>query len=104
MTRKTMLATGIILAVAALIFFAARTGASPSGLPGSIVAVDPIGQRIQVVDNANIEYRFQCTESTTLTMNGFAASFNQLAPGQRVEVQYEPDTFIALQVDASSRW
>ena len=53
-----------------------------------------VGQRIQVVDSANIEYWFQCTESTTLTLNGFAASFNQLAAGQRVEVQYEPDTFI----------
>ena len=103
MTRKTILATSIVLSIAALVFFTARTPASPSGLTGAIVAVDSVGHRIQVVDSANIEYWFQCTESTTLTLNGFAASFDQLAQGQRVEVQYEPDTFIAVRVDAKSQ-
>lgn len=103
MTRRTFLAAGIGLSVVAMVFFARQIVAGPPGVTGAIVSVDANTQRIRVVETSSIEYWFQCTESTTLTLNGFAASFNQLAPGQRVEVQYEPDTFIAIQVDATSR-
>ncbi len=103
MSRKAMLAIGIGLSIAALIFFTTRGGASTPGATGAIVAVDSVAHRIRVVDNYSLEYWFHCTEGTTLTLNGFAASFNQLAAGQRVEVQYEPDTYIAVQIDAKSQ-
>ena len=102
MTRKTILASVIALSIAALVFFTTRTGASSPGATGAIVAVDSIQHRIRVVDDHSLEYWFHCTESTTLTLNGYAASFNQLAPAQRVDVHYEPDTFIVIQVDAKS--
>ena len=103
MSRKAMLAIGIALSIAALVFFTTRSGASTPGVTGAIVAVDSVAHRIRVVDSFNIEYWFHCTEATTLTLNGFAASFNQLAAGQSVAVQYEPDTFIAVRVDAKSQ-
>lgn len=102
MTRNKMLVTAIALSIAVLVFLATRGGASSPGVTGAIVAVDGAVPRIRVIDNTNIEYWFHCTERTTLTLNGFAASFNQLAAGQRVDVQYEPDTYIASQVDAKS--
>ena len=90
------------MAVAVVIFFAARTTANPPGVTGRIVAIDSVQYRVQVVDYGGLEYWFNCVESTVYTLNGFAASFNELAPGQHVDVKYEPDTFIVIQVDATS--
>jgi len=103
MIGKTILAIGIAGAVAAGVVFTRRTEANPPGLSGTIVAVDSRQHRVQVADSATIEYWIRINEATTITLNGFAASFNQLAAGQKVDVQYEPDTFIATQIDARTQ-
>src|SRR6516225_6552564 len=88
---KAVLAFVIAAAVAGGVIFTQRGKANPPITTGVIVAVDSMQRRIQVAENGGPEYWFRCTESTTITLNGFAASFNQLAAGQRVEVQYESD-------------
>jgi hypothetical protein len=99
---KVVLAFGIACALGGLAFFSHRAGANPPVAIGVIVAVESEQHRIQVVESGNSESWFRCTEGTTITLNGFAATFNQLAPGQRVEVQYESDSYIALHIDAKT--
>ena len=102
MTRTWILAIGLTLSVLAAIFFATKTAASPPGVEGTIVTVDASSQRIRVVDDDS-EYWFSCTPNTKISLNGYAATFNQLAIGQRAKVAYDPPSYEAIQVDAMPR-
>jgi hypothetical protein len=102
MTRTVALAIALTTSALAVVFVSARTLASPPGIEGTIMATDAAEQRIRVADDKT-EYWFQCTPSTTITLNGYAATFNQLAAGQKAKVVYDPAYFEALQVDAMPR-
>ncbi len=99
MTRTVALAVGLTVSVLAAILFSTRSSASPPGVKGTIMAVEAAEQRICVKDN-EAEYWFQCTPNTNITLNGYAATFSQLAAGQTAMVKYDPTNSEALQVDA----
>jgi hypothetical protein len=98
MVRTSILATCFALAGLAIFFFASPSEANPPIVHGAIVDIDSHSRRINVSSH-NTRYWFQCTENTIYTLNGFAASFTQLAVGQEVNVALDPHTREALRVD-----
>jgi len=102
MNRTVLIAIGIAASVLAAILFGANTAASPPGVDGTIAAIDASSHRINVVDD-DTEHWFACTVDTKITLNGYAATFDQLAIGQRTKVSYDPYTNEAFRVDAMPR-
>lgn len=102
MKRNSVIATALILAVAGVIIACKQSVANPPGVNGVIVNVESREKSIRVANN-QIDTWFNCTERTKITLNGYAASFNQLEAGQRVKVVFDPQTHETLQVDATMR-
>src|SRR5262245_43618651 len=102
MNRTILIAIGLAAAVLAAVFLGANTVASPPGVDGTIAAIDASSHRISVVDD-DTQYWFGCTPDTKITLNGYAATFDQLAVGQKVKVSFDPYSNEALQVDAMPR-
>jgi hypothetical protein len=102
MTRKGLLAIGLTISVLAAVFLGAKILANPPGVEGIIVTVDSAEKRIHVMRDRT-DYWFSCTPNTTITLNGYAATFDQLAVDQRAKVAYDPYSFEAIRVDAMPR-
>jgi len=102
MKRNSVIAAALILAVAGVIIACKQSVANPPGVNGVIVNVESRENSIRVANN-QIDTWFNCTERTKITLNGYAASFNQLEAGQRVKVVFDPQTHETLQVDATMR-
>lgn len=99
MKRNTLLAVGLVLSILAAIYFVTQTTASPPAVKGTIVAIDPPEQGIQVINDESKDW-YHCSPRTRITLDDLPAVFQQLAVGQGVLVEFDMSTHEATRIIA----
>src|SRR3954453_2676933 len=100
MTTSTRVAcAALALGAAAVVFFASRSEADQPGAEGQVTAIDTSARAVEI-DIGGDNLRLGCTAETVITLNGYAATFEQLVTGQRVKAWFDAKTYEALRIEA----
>ncbi len=88
--------SGLVLAALSL-----PATAAPPRAVGAVALVDHVNNRVKVDGPGGREAWFKCSPRTAVTVSGERASVEDLRPGYRVAVAYDPLTGVAERIDAA---